>query len=155
MWLDDLFRAAAVVGLDVRVRCYPFGDPLRDVAHVRLVNRVRQVLHPTLRLFTEVPLPIPGDPRSWDAMIVGPDWRQPLEAETALDDTQALERRLALKLRDGGFDRLLVVIADTERNRRVLRAAPHLFVAYPLTGRAVLRALRSGTQPSRSGIVLL
>ncbi len=146
---------AAVARLDVALRLFPFGDPIRDAGHVRLLARLRAVLHPSLGMSTEVPIPIAGDLRAWDAVIVGGGWRQPAEAETVLDDIQALERRLALKQRDAGVERLLVVIADTNRNRRVLRAAPDAFAAYPLRGSAVIGALREGRQPAASGLVLL
>ena len=61
-------------------------------------------------------------------MIRAVDWRRPAEAETVLDDVQALERRLALKVRDGGVDGVILVIADTARNRRALAAAPGSFL---------------------------
>ena len=59
-------------------------------------------------------MPIAGDLRAWDAVITLAGRRAGCEAETAgLTDIQALERRLALKLRDGDVDVLILVVADT------------------------------------------
>src|SRR4051794_8420381 len=51
----------AVVGLDLAIRTYPAGDPIRDRAQLGLLERLRVRLHPALRWRTEVPLPIEGD----------------------------------------------------------------------------------------------
>src|SRR5262249_16423991 len=80
-----------------------------------------------LRWRTEVPLPIEGDLRAWDAMITGPRWRVAVEAETVIEDVQALERKLSRKQRDGGIDHVMILIADTHRNRRAVAAAPAAF----------------------------
>jgi len=112
-------------------------------------------LHPSLRWSTEVPLPIEGDLRAWDAMIRGTDWRLPVEAETALDDIQATERRLTLKRRDGEADHVILLVADTRRNRRALAAAPGAFAELPLRTREILADLARGTHPGGSGIVIL
>jgi transcriptional regulator with XRE-family HTH domain len=143
------------VGLDLSIKAYPGGDAIRDVAHVRLLERLRLRLHPSLRIRFEVPLAIQGDRRAWDAIIEGPRWRRPVEAETAVDDIQALERRLALKRRDGGFDHVILLIADTRRNRAALKAAPGAFADYPLSPRQVLDALVAARDPGAGGVVLL
>jgi hypothetical protein len=65
------------------------------------------------------------------------------------------ERRLELKRRDGGADQVLLLVADTPRNRPALAAAPAAFGDLPLRIRAGLRALRAGTDPGASGIVFL
>lgn len=46
-----------------------------------------------------------------------------VEAETVVDDVQALERRLALKKRDGRAEIVVLLLADTRRNRRAIAAA--------------------------------
>ena len=145
----------AAVGLDVRLRAYPAGDPIRDAGQSRLLERFRTRLHPSLRWSTEVPLPIEGDLRAWDATIRGRNWRLAVEAETVLDDLQALERKLALKRRDGGLDHLILLVADTRRNRRALASAPGAFADLPLRIREVVRALAAGRDPGGSGIVIL
>src|SRR6476659_7621445 len=63
----------AVVGLDLAIRTYPAGDPIRDRAQLALLERLRVRLHPTLRWRSEVPLPIEKDLRAWDAEIRGRD----------------------------------------------------------------------------------
>jgi transcriptional regulator with XRE-family HTH domain len=153
--IEDLGSIAAVVGLELSVRTYPAGDAIRDVAHARLLERFRRELHPSLRWHTEVPFPNPGDLRAWDAVTGREHWRVGVEAETVIDDTQALDRKLALKRRDGGVDHLILLIADTPRNRRALAAATAAFADLPLWTRNVLAALRAGAEPLGSGIVIL
>lgn len=104
---------------------------------------------------TEVPLPIATDLRAWDAVIEGADWRRPVEAETVLDDIQALERRLALKVRDGRVDGVILVVADTRRNRRALAAAPVAFAVFDRNARRILRNLAAGRDPGGSSLVLV
>ena len=153
--LEAIGAIAAVVGLDLRLRAFPAGDPIRDAGQQRLLQRLRARIHPTLRWRTEVPLPIEGDLRAWDARIAGPGWHSVVEAETVVADVQALERRVALKQRDGGEDHLLLLVADTRRNRRALAAAPAAFDGFARDARATLRALAAGVDPRRSGIVIL
>jgi hypothetical protein len=52
-------------------------------------------------------------------------------------------------------DHIILVVADTPRNRRALAAAPAPFADLPLRSRAILRALRVGENPGASGIVVL
>ena len=153
--LEDLGAIAAVVGLELSIREYPAGDPIRDVAHTRLLDRLRGELHPSLRWHTEVPFPDHGDLRAWDAVTGRDSWRVGVEAETVIDDTQAIDRKLALKKRDGLVDHLILLVADTPRNRRALVASPAAFADLPLRTREVLAALRAGVEPAGSGIVIL
>ena len=146
---------AAAVGLELRLRAYPAGDAIRDVGQLRLLDRLKGRLRPLLGWSTEVPLPIPGDLRAWDGLIRGPSWRIAVNAETVLDDIQALERRLALKRRDGDVDHLILLVADTARNRRAIASAPASFADLPLRTRQILAALRDGRDPGGSGIVIL
>lgn len=119
------------------------------------MDRLRPHIHPGLTCRTEVTLPIPGDLRAWDLLIEGPGWRIAVEAETVLDDLQALERRLHRKQRDGGMDVVLLLVADTRRNRRAIEAAPASFAEFSRDARATLRVLRAGTQAGISAIVFL
>jgi hypothetical protein len=100
---------------------------------------------------------LPGDRelRAWDAVIRGRGWRLPVEAETVVTDVQALERKLALKVRDGGADHVLLAVADTRRNRRSLASAPAAFASLPLRSGQVLRRLRDGEDPGASGLVIV
>lgn len=150
--LEELMCIADVVGLDLVIRTFPRGDPIRDAGQARLLERFRHRLHKALSFRTEVPLPIVGDLRAWDAVIGGDGWQLPVEAETVLTDGQAIERKLALKLRDGGFDHVVLLLADTRRNRT---ASPSVQRTMPLDTRAVLVALREGRDPGASGLVIL
>lgn len=76
--LPSVVCIAAVVGLDLVIRTYPRGDPIRDAGHARLLERLRQRLHEGLSFRTEVPLPIVGDLRAWDAVIGGQGWQVPV-----------------------------------------------------------------------------
>jgi transcriptional regulator with XRE-family HTH domain len=155
----QLARFGAVVGLDVRVRGYPGREPLRDAAQLALLQRLRGRLSSSLSVRTEVPLPIDGDLRAWDAVIAG---FVPLadalhvEGETRLYDAQAQLRRIALKARDGGVDAVLLVVADTRTNRGAVRAARAMIEeAYPIPAREALGALRAGRHPGGSALVFV
>ena len=153
--LEFLGAYCAAVGLELTLRAYPAWDPIRDAGQSRLLERFRRRIHASLGWATEVPLPLLGDLRAWDALIRGRTWRIGVEGETVLNDAQAVERRLALKRRDGAVDHVILLLADTARNRRALAAAPAAFVGLPLRTREVLAALRDGRDPGQSGIVVL
>jgi transcriptional regulator with XRE-family HTH domain len=151
-----LARLASVVGLKASLRFYPDGDPIRDVAHTRLLERLRFRIHPDLRWRTEVPLLIPGDLRAWDASILGRDFGIGVEAETRLRDLQAAARRTNLKQRDGELDHVILLVADTRANRLALRlGATELSESFPVSQRDCLRALRDGRDPGGSAIIVL
>jgi transcriptional regulator with XRE-family HTH domain len=151
-----LTRFAAVVGLDLVARLYPAGPPLRDVAHVNLLADLRALLHPSLRWALEVPLPIPGDRRAWDAMISGTAWRFGVEAESGPRDAQALLRRIHLKARDAGVDGVVLALRDTRVTRAFLsEALAELRSALPIDSRRALRALRMGERPPGSAVVVV
>ncbi len=152
----DLRRALAVVGLDLSVRAYPAGQALRDEAHVRLLERLRQRIGPGARWMTEVPLPNPGDRRAWDALVMLMRIRVGIEAETRARDSQDLQRRLNSKRRDGGVDHVILLLADTRHDRAFLRAAGGGFHAgFPVDGKTALRRLTVPSDPGGSAIVLL
>lgn len=154
--LDQACRAVAAVGLRLAVRAYPDGDPVADRAHRALLERFRQRLPVDSRWATEVPLPIRGDRRAWDGVAAVAGDRFAVEAETRLRDVQALDRRIALKQRDGAIDIVILVVSDTAANRRALAAhRDALRARFPLDGRAIHRALRTGRAPVASGVVVL
>ncbi len=154
--LDALTRLAAGVGCELSLRLYPVGDPLRDTAHSRLLERFRIELHPSLTIRHEVPIGRDGDLRAWDAVVSGTGWRIAVEAETRLVDAQALLRRLALKRRDAAMAHAILLVADTRANRTALAAMRTVLIAeFPVAGRATLRALRAGEWPRGSGVVVL
>jgi transcriptional regulator with XRE-family HTH domain len=154
--LLTLHRCAAVVGLDLSSRLYPGPGPLRDEAHALLLADLKSNLHRELRWATEVPLPIAGDLRAWDGFVSGTGWRYGVEAETAPRDAQALNRRLQLKLRDGGVDGLLLILRDSQANRRFVReAAVELGPSFPQSGQRALELLRAGVNPGGSAIIMI
>lgn len=149
-------RLLAVVGLDLRVRAYPGGDGVRDAAHIALLERLHQRLPVGSSWSTEVPMPIRGDPRAWDALIHHAGQRIGVEAETRPTDTQALIRRVALKQRDGSVDAVVLLLADTRANRALLsRHGETLVAAFPLDNRATTTALERGNRLSSNGIALM
>lgn len=157
--IDQLARLGAAVGLDLRVHAYPGPMPIVDDAQVRLLARLLARIHQRLTVRSEVGLPIPGDLRAWDQVISGfdpPDEPLPVEAESRLLDSQAQVRRITLKLRDSGLSAVLVVVADTRRNRDAVAAArPVLAADFPSSSRQILSALAAGRHPGGSGLILL
>src|SRR3954464_9332453 len=135
-------RLLAVVRLDLSARAFPSGPSVRDAGQVRLLNRLRARLHASLGWRTEVPvldLPDAGsiDRRAWDAMIEGPGWLVPVDAETRIGDLQAVQRRVALKQRDSGAESLILLLAETRHHRAVLGLAGDGFRGqFPVAPRA-------------------
>jgi transcriptional regulator with XRE-family HTH domain len=153
---ETLVMLAAVLGLDLPLRVYPSGEPIRDAAQLALLAKLRTHLAPGLGWRTEVPLRIPGDRRAWDAAVLGGDWHVPIDAESRLRDVQVCSRRTALKRRDDHQDVVILLVADTRNNRRALRlAAPDLVADFPLRGSTAIAALERGERPAASAIVLL
>jgi transcriptional regulator with XRE-family HTH domain len=151
-------RLASVLGLDLAARAYPGGGPLRDGAHAMRLDAFGRRVHSPLRFRTEVALVPRGgtdDQRGWDGEIRGAGERTTVELEMRLVDAQAVERRIALKLRDDPPDHFLLLVADTRHNRRVLADHPRLFAGLRrLRPSTVFRALEAGQHPP-SGILLV
>ena len=138
------------------VKFYPAGQPLRDQAHLELIERFRARLGPGLVLRTEVPVPIGGDARAWDIIVDGAPLPIGGEAETRLRDWQALQRRIALKMRDSGIDRVILLVTASRSNREALRAADASLAAmFPVPARAALKALGEGRDPGGNAIIML
>jgi transcriptional regulator with XRE-family HTH domain len=152
----QLARIASVVGLDLSVRTYPNGSPLRDKAHLALIRRFRDRLSASLVVRTEVPLPIAGDLRAWDLVVYGAGEPIGVEAETRLVDLQGLERRISLKMRDGGLKRVILLVSATRSNRHAVRyAGGTIGETYPIEGRSALRSLAAGQDPGGGSLVLV
>jgi transcriptional regulator with XRE-family HTH domain len=153
---ETLVLLGSALGLDIPLRAYPNGAPVRDAPQLALLARFRDLLPTGHRHRTEVPLGIAGDLRAWDEVIDGRGWSLPVEAETRVRDVQALLRRLALKCHDARVQTMLLVVADTRHNRHVLRlAAADFAAAFPVRGRDALAALRRGEKPAGSAILLV
>jgi transcriptional regulator with XRE-family HTH domain len=151
-----LARMCSVVGLDLSIKTYPGGQPIRDAAQMALLRRFAAAIHPSLAWMTEVPLPGVGDQRAWDGLVRGSGWSYGVEIETAPRDGQATLRRLALKARDGQVDGVLLVLGDTRQARAFMReiddAARSTFA---VPGVRALEFLRVGANPGGSAIVIL
>jgi len=154
--LDMVARVAATVGLALHLRAFPRGEPIRDAAHLALLARLRAHLPSTVRWQTEVPFPKFADLRAWDAVVRVAGILIAIEAETRVRDVQSLQRRLALKRRDGGADHLVLLLADTRHNRTFMRATGDaLRNDFPVPGPVALDRLIAGKDPGGSSIILL
>lgn len=149
-------RVAAVLGLELAARLYPTGSPLRDTAHVQLLQRLRARTSPEFRWLIEAPLPLQGDRRAVDAVIRNSEGRVGIEAESRLRDAQRVTRSAQLKQRDGQLERMVLLLGSTKMNRLAVRDADSILrEAFPLGTRDVMRALEAGHLPEANGIVML
>jgi transcriptional regulator with XRE-family HTH domain len=153
---EQAMRLGEALGLELGVRLYPATKPVRDSAHVRLLEELRARLDPRLPWRTEVPLELRGDLRAWDAATSADGRRIGIDAETRLYDFQAVDRRLTLKKRDSQFDRAVLLVQDTRTNRNVLRSlGPAVAAAYPVSSVRALLALAAGRDPGGDAIIVL
>jgi transcriptional regulator with XRE-family HTH domain len=156
--LVDAVLLADAVGLDLSLKTYPGRSPTRDAAHARRLQSLLAHVGAPLRHATEVLLPArDGVPerRAWDALIRDVDGDTGVELEQRLYDVQAQTRRVLLKWRDSGAERLLLVVADTRGNRRVLAEFADYFQQLPrLRTSRVLGLLEAGIRPP-TGLMLL
>ncbi len=156
-WLTTVQAAKLIsaVGLDLWVRPYPAGPPVRDAAHLQLLARFEARLPASVRRIREWPIPNNRDRRAIDLVLAGLPLRTGVEAETTLDDIQALQRDINLKVRDAGLERMFLLVRDSKRNRDILHATGALQQSFPLNTRAVMAALSRGQDPGADGIVLM
>lgn len=155
--LRDLCYLLAAVGMELSARAYPAGPPIRDAAHRTLLDRLRDRAGPGVRWRYEVPLPIVGDQRAWDAVMEVAGLRVAVEAETRVRDVQALQRRISLKLRDdSSIAGVVLLLNDTRSNRDTVRSQGRVLTEqFPLSQRTLLATLKEGRAPEASGLVLL
>lgn len=152
--LDDIARQCAALGLRLDVKVFAAGSPVRDAGQLRLIDRLRPAVHASFDWATEVLVGQAGDQRAWDVFLRGPG-SIGVDAETRLYDLQSLQRRCEAKARDSGVDRVVLLVAETRHNARVLRDLREaLRSTFPADTAEVLRALRRGLLPTRSGIVV-
>jgi transcriptional regulator with XRE-family HTH domain len=154
---EDLALVAACVGLSFNGRFFPAAGRLRDIGQLSMINRYRELVAPGRWLASlEAPVGLPGDQRAFDLLLVRGSLRVMHEFITRLRDVQAQVRRLTVKQADAGEARLVLVIAATHANRRaVAEAGGALLDSFPLSTKAVLRALRAGIDPGGNGIVFI
>jgi transcriptional regulator with XRE-family HTH domain len=151
-------RVGSVLALDVSVRVFPGGSSIRDAGQTPRLQKLLACVGPPLSYRLEVGLPNVADrrdPRAWDVVLFGHGERSGVEFEARLYDFQAQLRRLRLKARDDPVDHLLLVVADTDANRRVLAEFADLLPDLPrLRTESVLNTLRAGRHPP-TGVMLL
>ena len=153
--LDVLARMASLVGHELSLGAHPIGVPIRDKAHIALLRRFVLRLHRSIRWRTEVPIPIPGDRRSADAVTSAATFDAVIEAETRVHDVQATQRRLRSKQRDLNARRAILLLADTRHNRAVIDAVPDIREQFPIQTRACMAALTRGEDPGGDCLVIL
>jgi transcriptional regulator with XRE-family HTH domain len=156
--LDTFVLVGAAVGLDVVIKAYPGPRITRDAAHARKLHDFLAHAQKPLRFSLEVGLPSRDgrvEQRASDAMIFDSDGTTGIELEMGLYDLQAQMRRILLKWRDSGAQRILLLINDTLANRRAITSFPEYFAELPKLKRSeVLRALSQGKRPA-TGYVLV
>jgi transcriptional regulator with XRE-family HTH domain len=154
--VERIAVVASALGLEPSLRFYPSGDPIRDEGHASLLERLHARCHSSLVWRTEVPFPAPGDRRAWDAVIRGASWRAGVEAETRPNDLQALDRKLALKERDGEADWLILLLLASRHNRALLMEHGSVLRArFPLDARRALERLGTGAPLGGNALILL
>jgi transcriptional regulator with XRE-family HTH domain len=153
--VDELAAHCAVLGLRLSLKAYPDGSPVRDLGQLRLLERFRVRIDERSRWRSEVPIGGEGDLRAWDVQLDGPG-SIGIAAETRLYDIQALQRRIETKWRDSGVDRVVLLVASTRHNRRVLgEHREALRSTFPADTPEIMAALRRGRLPGSNGIVVL
>lgn len=156
--LETLVVVADAVGLDLTCRAYPGRRPTRDAAHARKLHDFLRHVAPPLRYRLELPLPQRDgvvERRAWDCMLFAPDGMTGVELEMRLYDVQDQTRRVKLKWRDAGVDRLLLLLNDSVAVREAVRENSGYFAELPrLKTSTVLRQLERGMRPE-SGYMLI
>lgn len=152
----QLYRHSAVVGLKPFLNLYPsIARPL-DRAQLGLFTRFRERIGQSWSVALEVPMPIAGDLRAADAVISRPGLRIVVEVITRLADFQAQVRSAHRKVRDLRADRLILVVAGTDTNRRAIRdAGAAVDDALPVKTKEAMARLSRGEDPGEDAIVLL
>jgi transcriptional regulator with XRE-family HTH domain len=154
-----LSEMASLLGLELSVRLYPAGDPIRDKGQQGLDGRFEAILADAWTVTNEALLPGPGDLRAWDKLLrltgetrhlVGVD------LETRIRDIQALVRRTRLRERDGAVDVILIVLSDSGTNRILVgQLRDALGPDYSTDPGAIVRALHDGQPLPGSGVMLV
>jgi hypothetical protein len=158
--LVRLCELASVLGLEVSVGLHPIGDPIRDKGQQACAHRFDGMLSDRWRVTNEALLPGVGDQRAWDKLLrlVGeaPRCLVGADIESRVWDVQGIVRRTRARERDGQVDHILIVLADTAHNRRIVdELRTTLGPPYATNPRAILRALRKGRPLPGSGVLLV
>lgn len=155
--IELLARLAAVVGLELSLRVFPGGAPLRDAGQLRLLARFVDLVGNGWQSRAEVPVSAdPRDRRAFDLVLTTGSQRVAVEAVSRLVAADSQVRRIMLKANVARVDAVLLVLADTRHNRDAsAAAAPTLRASFPLDPRSAMRALRAGHAPTANGIVFV
>ncbi|MGH2444755.1 MAG: helix-turn-helix domain-containing protein [Candidatus Limnocylindria bacterium] len=154
--IAELTVHAAAVGLKPWVKLFPAISRPMDQAQLNLLAKFRERIGSAWQVVIEAPMPIAGDLRAADALLIIPGSRCVVEIITRLADLQAQRRAGQLKVRDLKADRLILVVAGTTTNRRALHSAgPTVTDAFPVDTRAALAALAAGEDPGGDALILL
>lgn len=157
--LDTLCAIAQAAGLRINVKAYPAGPvSLRDSGQLRVAEYLAALAHPSLKAALELPV---GDPfgRAADVVFFGPEEILHEEIERRPGDLQgplrgAAVKRDALQARHRRPVRLILVVEDTARNRKLLR--PHASLiqrVLPATSTEILRSMRTGSVLGKDGLL--
>ena len=154
--MAQIYRHSAAVGLKPYVNLYPLiGRPL-DQAQLALIGRFRERIGTAWQITLEAPMPISGDLRAADALLVSSGCRCVVEVITRLADFQAQLRSARRKVRDLTAHRLILVVGGTDTNRRVLRdAGSAVETAFPIRTKRALDLLARGVDPGADALILL
>lgn len=148
----------AAVGLDLSLKAFDGGSPLRDAGQLPVLGRfVTSITPGAWQIESEVPvLADVRDRRAFDLVLRRPQAVVAVEGISHFSDGQDQVRRTVLKQQAAGIPIAVIVFADTRHNRLAARiAAPTLEPAFPLGPREVMRALRAGEVPAANGIVFI
>lgn len=153
---EKLALHAAAVGLKLWVKLFPVGGGIRDHAQARYVAALVARLGGAWRVTLEAAIPLAGDLRAVDVLLVAGAIRIAVEVITRLGDVQAQVRAAQLKARDIGATRLILVVADTHANARALAASRSMLIAaFDLDARRVRAELAEGRDPGRDAFLLM
>ena len=153
----QLYQWGAVVGLDLSIRAFPGGSPLRDAGQLRLLERFHALIGDAWTWRTEVPVSAdPRDRRAFDS-VLSRDVRQvAVEAVSRIVDAQGQVRPIMLKEEAAEIDCIVLVVPGSRANRlAVALARPTLEPAFPGDRRATLAALRTGEVPSANALIFV
>jgi hypothetical protein len=155
--IPRLCEIGSVLGLELSGGWHPAGDAVRDRGHQAVKRRfIPLVAAPPYGLTQEAPFPNIGDLRSWDLLLRLDQQRVGVEFETHVRDIQACVRRIRARERSGGVDLIILVLADTAHNRRIIDELRQALGPDFATSRsAITAALGSGRPVPGSGVVLV
>ena len=153
----QLYQWGAVLGLDVSIRAYPGGAPLRDSGQLRILARFKATVGDLRTWQTEVPVSLdPSDRRAFDAVLSRDLRRAAVEAVSRLGDAEGQVRPITLKQQASEIPCVLLALADTRHNRLALIAGlSTIQPAFPCPARSALAALRRGDLPSGNAVLLV